>query len=86
MQCGRSQNSHLETLAEHLVFFVKISRLYQPRSPLFWIMVTLNVLSAVLGWITHKHALGTAASLIIAAFAVGNAVLGTYLAWRLLNS
>ena len=65
---------------------MKISRLYQPRSPLFWIMVMLNVLSAILGYITHKHALGTVASLMVAAFAVGNAVLGTYLAWRLLNS
>ncbi|TAG35313.1 MAG: hypothetical protein EAZ34_03825 [Polaromonas sp.] len=65
---------------------MKISRLYQPRSPLFWIMVALNLLSAVLGWIAHKHALGTVASLIIAAFAVGNAVLGTYLAWRLSHS
>jgi hypothetical protein len=65
---------------------VKIFRLYQPRNPLFWLMVVLNLLSVVLGWITHKHALGTVASLIIAAFAVGNAVLGTFLAWRLLNS
>lgn len=48
-------------------------------------MVTLNMLSAVLGWITHSHALGTAASLVVAGFAIGNAVLGTWLAWRLLN-
>lgn len=65
---------------------MKISRLYQPRNPLFWMMLTLNVLSAVLGWITHTYPLGVAASLMVAGFAIGNAVLGTWLVWRLLKS
>ena len=64
----------------------KIKRLYQPRNPQFWIMVVLNALSALLGWITHSYVLGTVASLLILIFAVGNALLGTYLAWRLVNS
>ena len=67
-------------------FFLKISRLYQPRNPLFWIMVALNVLSTLLGWITHTHTLGVVASLLVAGFAIGNAVLGTWLAWRLVHS
>ena len=65
---------------------MKISRLYQPRNPLFWIMVTLNALSAVLGWMTHTHTLGIVAGLLVAGFAIGNAMLGTWLAWRLLSS
>ena len=65
---------------------MKISRLYQPRNPLFWIMVALNALSALLSWITHTHTLGIVASLLVAGFAIGNAVLGTWLAWRLVHS
>lgn len=65
---------------------MKISRLYQPGNPLFWIMLVLNLLSAVLGWITHNYALSVVGSLLVSVFAVGNAVLGAWLAWRLLNS
>lgn len=65
---------------------MKLKRLYQPRNPLFWIMVILNLLSGVLGWITHTQTLGTFFSLLIMVFGVGNALLGTYLAWRLVNS
>jgi hypothetical protein len=73
-------------LSSHHEIVVKISRLYQPRNPLFWIMLVLNLLSALLGWITHNHALTVVGSLLVTGFAVGNAVLGTWLAWRLLNS
>ncbi len=69
-----------------LLAMPKITRLVQPRNPLFWIMVVLNGLSAVLGWLTHTYALGSVASLMVVGFAVGNALLGTYLAWRLVNS
>ena len=65
---------------------MKLSRLFQPRNPLFWLAMVLNALSALLGWITHSYVLGTVASLLILIFAVGNALLGTYLAWRLVNS
>lgn len=63
-----------------------LKRLYQPRNPLFWIMVVLNGLSALLGWITHSYALGTIATLLVVVFAVGNALLGTFIAWRLVRS
>ncbi len=69
-----------------LLAMPKINRLFQPRNPLFWIMVVLNGLSAVLGWVTHTYALGSAVSLVVVGFAVGNALLGTYLAWRLVSS
>ncbi|MCF8211967.1 MAG: hypothetical protein K9K38_21570 [Rhodoferax sp.] len=65
---------------------MKILRLYQPRNPLFWIMVALNALSAVLGWVTHSQPLAVWASVVVTGFAVGNAVLGTWLAWRLVKS
>ncbi len=65
---------------------MKFTRLYQPRNPLFWIMLTLNLLSLVLGWIARSYALTTMGSILVTAFAVGNALLGTYLAWRLIRS
>lgn len=65
---------------------MKLTRLYQPRNPLFWIMVVLNLLSAALGWITHTHAPTMLLSLLIVGFAIGNALLGAYLMWRLVNS
>ena len=65
---------------------MKITRLYQPRNPLFWMMVVLNLMSAVLGWLTHTQPLGVLASVLVAGFALGNAVLGAWLAWRLVNS
>jgi hypothetical protein len=81
--CGAPDDNHLE-IAGH--YSMKITRLYQPRNPLFWIMLALNLLSLVLGWLTRSYALTTVGSLLVTAFAVGNALLGTYLAWRLIRS
>jgi hypothetical protein len=75
--------SPVGTLTRHAM---KVARLYQPRNPLFWIMVAVNVLSAVLAWLTHTHALDGLGSGLVVFFAVGNAVLGTFLAWRLMHS
>lgn len=65
---------------------MKLSRLYQPRNPLFWLMLALNLLSMVLGWITQTQLPGVLLSLVLVVFAIGNAVLGAYLMWRLVNS
>lgn len=65
---------------------MKLSRLYQPRNPLFWLMLALNLLSMVLGWITQTQLPGVLVSLVLVVFAIGNAVLGAYLMWRLVNS
>ncbi|WP_341906471.1 hypothetical protein [Polaromonas sp. YR568] len=65
---------------------MKLTRLYQPRNPLFWMMVVLNLLSAILGWIANTHTLSVFVSVVLACFAVGNAVLGTFLMWRLVKS
>lgn len=65
---------------------MKLTRLYQPRNPMFWIMVVLNLLSLVLGWITRNYQLTAVGSVVVTVFAVGNGLLGAYLAWRLLRS
>lgn len=65
---------------------VKLSRLFQPRNPLFWMMMALNALSTALAWIMHNQPLSALGMVVVGAFALGNAILGTLLAWRLVKS
>jgi len=65
---------------------LKLSRLYQPRNPRFWLMLTLNLLSMALGWITHTYTLLPLAALAITVLAVSNAVIGTVLAVHLMRT
>jgi uncharacterized membrane protein len=64
---------------------MKLSRLFQPRNPLFWLMLLLNALSAALAWVVQYRHLNGWASLIVGIFAIGNALIGSWLIWRLLN-
>lgn len=64
---------------------MKLSRLIQPRNPLFWMMMALNALSAALAWVVHNRPLNTFAMLVVGGFALVNALLGTWLLWRLLR-
>ena len=65
---------------------MKLRRLYQPRNPLFWFMVALNVLSYALAWIVQNRALNALGMLLIGGFALINAALGAWLMWRLINT
>ena len=62
---------------------MKLLRIYQPRNPLFWIMLALNALSYALAWIVQNRSLNTMGMLLIGGFALVNAVLGMWLLWRL---
>ena len=64
---------------------MKLSRLWQPRNPAFWLMVALNLLSTVLAWIARNYALAPSAALMVAGFAVANALLGLRLMWLLMR-
>jgi len=64
---------------------MKLSRLVQPRNPLFWMMLALNALSAALAWIVHNRPLNTFAMIVVAVFALSNALIGTWLMWRLVR-
>jgi hypothetical protein len=64
----------------------KLRRIYQPRNPLFWIMVALNTLSLALSWIVQNRALNIAGMLVVGSFALVNAAVGTWLVWRLLQT
>ena len=62
---------------------MKLLRIYQPRNPLFWFMLALNVLSYGLAWIVNNRSLNTLGMLLVGGFALANAVLGVWLLWRL---
>jgi hypothetical protein len=64
---------------------MKLSRIYQPRNPLFWLMVMLNLLSTALAWIGRSYELAPLPATIVAAMAVGNAIIGLYLTIRLIR-
>ena len=64
---------------------MKWQRIYQPRNPLFWFMLVLNALSYALAWIVQNRSLNTLGMLLVAGFALVNAVLGMWLLWRLIQ-
>lgn len=64
---------------------MKLSRLWQPRNPAFWLMVALNLLSTLLAWVARSYQLAPAAALMVAGFAVANALIGLRLMWLLIR-
>ncbi len=48
-------------------------------------MVVLNLLSSAFSWVLHTHELTTVATLVVAGFALSNAVIGIGLALRLMR-
>ena len=64
---------------------MKLSRLFQPRNPLFWLMLVLNGLSPLLAWVVRNRPLNGWGMAVVATFAIGNAVVGLLLAWRLMR-
>jgi len=64
---------------------MKLGRLWQPRNPAFWLMVVLNLLSTVLAWIARSYELAPLAGLMVAGFAVANALIGLRLMWLLMR-
>lgn len=64
---------------------MKLSRLYRPHDRRFWLMIVLNLLSAVLAWILRTWPLMPLATAVVAIFALGNAVLGMFIAYDLLR-
>ncbi len=63
---------------------MKISRLFQPRNPQFWLLIVLNILSTVISYILRTRDLPTLPVLLLAAFAIANFVLGLRIALRLM--
>jgi uncharacterized membrane protein HdeD (DUF308 family) len=65
---------------------VQLSRLFQPRKPAFWLMLTLNLLSSALAWVVQTQPLSALGQTLVAVFAIGNGILGLRLAWLLMSA
>jgi hypothetical protein len=59
---------------------MNLTRLFQPRNPLFWIMRALNALLSALAGIAHNRPLHTTGILLVSCLAILNAILGAWLA------
>lgn len=64
---------------------MKLSRIFQPRNPRFWLLLVLNLLSAALAWAMRLPGVASAAVLVMGMLALGNALLGMWLMWALVR-
>lgn len=60
-------------------------RLWQPRRGVFWLMVGFNLLSTFMSGVLRSELLSPLGMAVVGVFALGNAVAGMWLAWRLLR-
>ena len=64
---------------------MKLSRLFQPKNPQFWLLVALNLLSAAISWLLQNREFPLAIMLALATFALANFWLGLRIALRLMK-
>jgi hypothetical protein len=64
---------------------VKLSRLFQARNPQFWLLVVLNLLSTGISYILRSQELPMVITLVLAAFALANFVIGIRIALLLMR-
>ena len=65
---------------------VQWQRRWQPRNPMFWMMVGFNALSSVCGWALRALPLNTAGLLVVGFVALLNVGAGLLAAWVLLRT
>lgn len=64
---------------------MKLSRLIQPRNPIFWLMLVFNLLSSLFAWILRSYPLNTLGTALVVILALVNAFLGMWYAYRLVR-
>ena len=64
---------------------MKLTRLFQPRNPRFWLLLVLNLLSAGLTWGMRLPGVTSTAVVVMGMLALGNALLGMWLMWALVR-
>lgn len=60
-----------------------LQRLWQPRKPLFWLVVVFNVLSSAMAWGLHLFKPEGVALVLLTLLALANTGMGWWLMWRL---
>lgn len=63
---------------------MKVSRLYQPRNPQFWLLLALNGLSSAISFVLRTYDLPMLITLVLAGFAIANFVIGIRIALHLM--
>ena len=63
----------------------RLSRIWQPRNPLFWMMVGFNVLSSVCSYAMRALPLNTLGLLLVGGVALLNVACGLWAAWQLVK-
>jgi protein-S-isoprenylcysteine O-methyltransferase Ste14 len=64
----------------------KLSRLIQPRSRYFWLLVAFNLMTGLLAWVSQALPLPWGLRLLVAILAIGNGVLGLWALRMMLRS
>ncbi len=64
---------------------MRLSRLYQPRNPQFWLLIVLNLLSSAISFILRTYELPALVALVLAGFAIANVVIGIRIALCLMK-
>ena len=64
---------------------MKLSRLFQPRNPLFWLMLAFSALSSVCAWALRALPLTTLGLVLIGSVGLANALISLVLTWRLIR-
>jgi hypothetical protein len=64
---------------------MKLSRLFQPRNPLFWLMLAFSVLSSVCAWALRALPLTALGLVLIGSVGLANALISLVLTWRLIR-
>ena len=65
---------------------MRLSRLFQPRNPLFWLFVILNLLSSAISFILRTQALSLPVMLLLGGFALANFFVDLRIALQLMRS
>lgn len=64
---------------------MKLSRLFQPRNPVFWLMLAFSVLSSLCTWALRILPLSTLGWALLSVLALANALISLGLTWRLIR-
>lgn len=65
---------------------ISLRRLWQPRHPLFWLVLLFNALSSGCAWLMRSRDLSDGLILLLGALALLNVGFGLVAAWRLMGS
>jgi len=64
---------------------IKLSRLWQPRHPLFWQWVAFNLMSSICTWALHALPLNGLGLALVGSVALLNVLFGLLCAWKLVH-